>query len=167
MAGFLLSICNNFNTFIFVLYLEKRGLDKLGLRAFHCRSGQVNKAQTFYDLFLMYTLCITLVFHMSLAVMLMLINSCFHLSLLSASLGVSDGQLNSPLRSRAMMKNDKLMMMMKETGFRYALKTMVSGVAFSCLTPPLPSPPHLPPADFRPSKLRLNPGTLRNPREVF
>lgn len=68
LAGFLLSICNNFHTFMLVLCLEKRSRDQLGLRAFQCRSGQVNKAQTFYDLFLVYTFCITLVFHTSLAV---------------------------------------------------------------------------------------------------
>lgn len=66
LAGFLLGICNNFHPFILVLCLGKRSLDKLGLRAFQCRSGQVNKAKRFYDLFLMYTFCITLVFHTSL-----------------------------------------------------------------------------------------------------
>lgn len=86
LAGFLLSVCNNLHTFILVLCLEKRSLDKLGLRAFQCRSGQVNKAQTFYDLFLMRTFCITLVFHTSLAVMSIADSICLSSVLLWGSL---------------------------------------------------------------------------------
>lgn len=86
LAGFLLSICNKLHTFILVFCLEKRSLDKLGLRAFQCRSGQVIKAQTFYDLFLMYTFCITLVFHTSLAVMLIAAPICLSSVLLWGSL---------------------------------------------------------------------------------
>lgn len=60
--------------------------------------------------------------------------------LLAVLLWVTLNALNSPLRSRLMMKNDKLMTM-KKTGLQYALRTSKTGTGATFSSSPTPTPP--------------------------